>query len=114
MNLFEKIKSLFGKKKAEPSVPIQPENKRLEKPCLKCGQPVFYYENWEHTPNYCKACKRQFDKEKENKQRSGAPRKIVRKCKQCGKSFSFPSTIAHYPNYCRDCRERFKVVKKEK
>ena len=40
LSLFEKIRSLFGKKKAEPSVPIQPENKRLEKPCLKCGQPV--------------------------------------------------------------------------
>ena len=46
----------------------------------KDDQPL-YDPSWDHIPNYCKDCKKKFTAEKEEKQRTGAPRKIKRKCK---------------------------------
>ena len=69
---------------------------------------------WEHIPNYCKDCKQRFAREKEEKQRTGAPRKIKRTCKSCGRIFTFPNTLEHYPNYCLNCRKTRQTQMKAK
>ena len=74
------LKKLFSKKEPVAQVQITETPKLLEKPCRNCGKPVFYDPSWEHIPNYCKACKQEFVREKEEKQRAGEPRKIRRKC----------------------------------
>ena len=53
-------------------------------------------------------------KEKEEKQRAGAPRKIKRKCRECGRIFTFPNTLEHYPTYCPNCRKKHQAEMKEK
>ena len=116
MNLLEKIRNLFHKEKEaampEP-LPVQPAE-RPKKTCKKCGKTFSYDASWDFIPNYCKDCKQQFAREKEEKQRAGAPRKIKRKCKECGNFFTFPSTLPHYPNYCSNCRKRHQAAMKEK
>ena len=116
MNLFEKLKKLFGKA-PRPEVPeTEPEKTaiRPQKACKKCGKMFSYDPAWEFIPNYCKNCKKQFALEKEEKQRAGAPRKIKRKCKECGKFFTFPNTLPHYPNYCPNCRKAHQAAMKAK
>ena len=117
MSLFEKLKNLLRKApepEKAPEIPVKAENTRLKKACKECGKMFSYDPNWEFVPNYCKDCKQKFKMEKEEKQRSGAPRKIKRKCKECGNFFTFPNTLAHYPSYCPNCRKRHKEAQKAK
>ena len=114
MGLFDKIKSLFRKKEAEPVPQPQAQPARLQKTCKSCGKPFTVDPSWEFIPNYCKECKKKFIAEKEEKQRAGAPRKIRRKCKSCGNYFTFPSTLEHYPNYCPNCRKKHQAAMKAK
>jgi hypothetical protein len=84
MRLLEKVKNLF-RKPALPEAPKAAEEKpaaRPRKACKKCGKMFSYDPSWEFIPNYCKDCKKQFTREKEEKQRAGAPRKVKRKCKE--------------------------------
>ena len=115
MKLFERIRALFGKK---PSAPAPaPEEKKPEKEkrvCRECGKSFTINPAWDHIPNYCKECRQRFAKEKEEKQRAGAPRKIKRTCKSCGKVFTFPNTLEHYPNYCLNCRKTHQAQMKAK
>ena len=116
MGLLEKVKKLF-RKPALPEAPKTVEEKpaaRPRKACKKCGKMFSYDPAWEFVPNYCKECKKQFAREKEEKQRAGAPRKVKRKCKECGKFFTFPNTLAHYPNYCPNCRKTHQAAMKAK
>lgn len=116
MGLLEKVKKLF-RKPALPEATKTAEEKpaaRPRKACKKCGKMFSYDPSWEFIPNYCKDCKKQFTREKEEKQRAGAPRKVKRKCKECGKFFTFPNTIAHYPNYCPNCRKAHQAAMKAK
>ena len=121
MTFMDKIRRLFGKAdKAAPAAADSPKTPapvsggRLQKACKNCGKLFSYDPSWDHIPNFCKECKQQFTKEKEEKQRAGEPRKIRRKCKQCGKFFTFPSTLAHYPNYCSNCRKQHQAAMKAK
>ena len=116
MGLLEKVKKLF-RKPALPEAPKTVEEKpaaRPRKKKKKCGKMFSYDPAWEFVPNYCKECKKQFAREKEEKQRAGAPRKVKRKCKECGKFFTFPNTLAHYPNYCPNCRKTHQAAMKAK
>lgn len=114
MNLAEKIKSWFGKKKEPVQEPEMPKPARPRKTCKGCGKTFSYDPSWEHIPNYCKECRKKFTAEREEKQRTGAPRKIRRKCKACGNFFTFPNTMEHYPNYCSNCRKRHQAEMKAK
>ena len=127
MKLLERIKAFFQSTKQAPEMKPQqqPEIKpkdgpageaknRVKKVCKGCGKTFSVDPSWEHIPNYCKACKQRFAKEKEEKQRAGAPRKIRRTCRQCGKVFTFPNTLEHYPNYCPNCRKAHQAAMKEK
>ena len=117
MGLMEKLKALFGRKpepEKAPEPPRKPEDNRQKKACKACGKMFSYDPSWEFVPNYCKDCKQKFIREKEEKQRAGAPRKIKRKCKECGNFFTFPNTLEHYPNYCPNCRRRHKEAQKAK
>ena len=117
LSLLEKIKKMFSRKQkntpevteVQSSVPV-----RIKKTCKKCGKTFRVDPTWEHIPNYCKECKQQFAREKEERQRSGEKRKITRKCRNCGKFFTFPSTLPHYPNYCSNCRKQRQTAMKEK
>ena len=126
MGFLDIIKSFFSKKPADakpekapaPAASAAPapaaEQTRLKKTCKNCGKTFSYDPNWEHIPNYCKECKQQFIREKEEKQRAGAPRKIKRKCRECGNFFVFPSTLEHYPSYCPKCRKAHQAAQKDK
>ena len=115
MNIIEKIKRWFSGKKTVKEPEIQPQaSERISKKCKKCGKIFTVNPSWEHIPNYCKDCKQQFVKEKEDRIRAGKPRQIKRTCKQCGKNFTFPSTLPHYPNYCSNCRKAHQAAMKEK
>ncbi len=116
MEFLKKLKSLFtGKKEpVKEEAPPPAVSTRQKKACKKCGKMFTYDTTWDYIPNYCKDCKTQFAREKEERQRAGAPRRIRRKCKECGNFFSFPSTIAHYPSYCPNCRKRHQAAQKEK
>ena len=103
MKLLEKIRALFKKKQAPAPEPVKLE--KMKRTCKACGKTVTVNPEWEHIPNYCKECKQRFAREKEEKQRAGAPRKIRRTCKSCGRVFTFPSTLEHYPSYCLNCRK---------
>ena len=100
--MFEWLKKLVHK---EPAAVVEvPETPKLmEKPCLNCGQPVFFDPSWDHIPNYCRECKRKHRQDHE------VIRVMRRKCRQCGKEFTFPGNLRHYPNYCRKCREAYKA-----
>ena len=114
MGLIAKLKNLFRKEEKKPAEAAPPAQGKQKKACKKCGKLFTYDPSWEHIPNYCKACKQEFVREKEEKQRAGEPRKIRRKCKQCGRFFTFPNTLAHYPNYCPNCRKQHQAAMKEK
>lgn len=117
MGLIDRLKNLLRKKpepEKAPEVPAKAENTRQKKPCKACGKMFSYDPSWDFIPNYCKDCKQRFAREKEEKQRAGAPRKIKRKCRECGKVFTFPNTLPHYPSYCPDCRKRHKAAQKAK
>jgi len=124
MSWIEKIRAFFHRTPKAPAAPTpvagpveaagKPDGARLKKTCRECGKAFFYDPSWEHVPNYCKECRTRFAREKEEKQRAGAPRRIKRKCKACGKFFTFPNTLAHYPNYCNDCRKRHQAEMKDK
>jgi len=119
MSLFDRIKTLFGKKEtprpAESPRPVEsPKPARPQKVCKGCGKTFSYDPSWEHIPNFCRDCKKKFSQEKEEKQRSGAPRKISRKCKACGRYFTFPNTLEHYPSYCLNCRKKHQAEMKQK
>ncbi len=116
MSLFDKLKNLF-RKPAPQEAPAEPAGKpaaRPQKACKKCGKMFSYDPSWNFIPNYCKDCKKEFAREKEEKQRAGGPRKIRRKCKECGKYFMFPNTLEHYPNYCPNCRKAHQAAMKAK
>ena len=113
MSLLGWIKALFHRKEpAAAPVPEKPE--RIRKTCKKCGKTFTVDPYWEHIPNYCKDCRQKFAREKEERQRAGAPRKIKRTCKSCGRVFTFPNTLEHYPNYCPNCRKAHQAAMKEK
>ena len=123
VKLIEIIKGFFHKQEKQepetaPAPSAQPSgtasSARLKKTCKKCGKTFSYDPAWDHIPNYCKDCRQQFAREKEEKQRAGAPRKIKRKCRECGKFFTFPSTLPHYPNYCSNCRKAHQASMKAK
>ena len=116
MEFLKKLKSLFtGKKEpVKEEAPPPAAGTRQKKACKKCGKMFSYDPSWEFVPNYCRDCKKQFAREKEEKQRAGAPRKVKRKCKECGKFFTFPNTLAHYPNYCPNCRKTHQAAMKAK
>ena len=122
MSFWDKLKNLLIRKKAPggQAAPAaaekaaEPEGARLKKSCKKCGKTFSYDPSWEHIPNYCKDCKKQFMQEKEEKQRAGAPRKIRRRCKECGRFFTFPNTLEHYPSYCSNCRKAHQAAMKDK
>lgn len=117
MGLLERLKNLF-RRAPEPEPAPETQEKagstRVKKACKACGKTFSYDPSWKFIPNYCKDCKQKFVKEKEEKQRAGAPRKIRRKCRECGNFFSFPNTLAHYPSYCPNCRKRHKEAQKAK
>ena len=92
----------------------QNKTERIKKKCKECGKTFTVDPSWEHIPNYCKECRLRFAKEKEEKQRAGAPRKIKRTCRNCGRVFTFPNTLEHYPNYCTNCRKNRKQEMKAK
>ena len=117
IRLFEAIRRLFRRSaETETAAPApeqaQEKKNRKKKACKNCGKMFSYDPSWEHIPNYCRECKQKFAREKEEKQRSGAPRKIKRTCRQCGKVFTFPNTLEHYPNYCSNCRKRHQAEMK--
>ena len=115
MGLIDKLKDLFKKEPEPEKAPEAPEKAtRLKKTCKGCGKMFSYDPSWDFVPNYCKECKQKFVKEKEEKQKAGAPRKIKRKCKECGSFFTFDSTLARYPSYCPNCRKRHKEAQKAK
>lgn len=115
MGLIDKLKNLF-KKEPEPQKALEAPEKaaRQKKTCKGCGKQFSYDPSWDFVPNYCKECKQKFVKEKEEKQRAGAPRKIKRKCRECGNYFTFDSMLARYPSYCPNCRKRHKEAQKAK
>ncbi len=113
MKLWERIKALFKKKEAAP-VPEPAKQEKMKRTCKACGKTFTVNPTWEHIPNYCRDCKQRFSREKEEKQRAGAPRKIKRTCKSCGKVFTFPSTLEHYPSYCLNCRKTHQARMKAK
>ena len=99
MGLLEKVKKLF-RKPALPEAPKTVEEKpaaRPRKACKKCGKMFSYDPAWEFVPNYCKECKKQFAREKEEKQRAGAPRKVKRKCKECGHQAAMKAKYSRKP-----------------
>ena len=87
--LFDFIRKMFSK--SSESVEFEPEFQT--KPCRSCGRPISYNLEWEHIPNYCRECKKEYQKDT-----------ITRTCKRCGKTFSLPSSVQHWPNYCQECR----------
>ena len=93
--LFDFIRKMFSK--GSESVEFEPEFQT--KPCRSCGRPISYNLEWEHIPNYCRECKKEYQKDT-----------ITRTCKRCGKTFSLPSSVQHWPNYCQECRARFRTV----
>ena len=117
MGLADRLKSFFGKTpepEKTPETPGKTGDTRQKKACKACGKMFSYDPSWDFVPNYCKECKQKFVKEKEEKQKAGAPRKIKRKCKECGSFFTFDSTLARYPSYCPNCRKRHKEAQKAK
>ena len=117
MGLIDHLKHLFRKVPEPEKAPenqTKAGNNRQKKACKACGKMFSYDPSWEFIPNYCKDCKQKFMKEKEEKQRAGAPRKIKRKCRECGRIFTFPNTLEHYPSYCPNCRKRHKEAQKAK
>lgn len=100
--MFGFLKKLFGQKEEQP-VEFEPEFQT--RPCRSCGRPISYNPEWEHIPNYCRECKKEYQ-EKQNEKRD----LITRTCKQCGKTFTFPESVQHWPNYCQECRSRFRPV----
>ena len=80
----------------------------------KCGRSFTVDPAWGYVPTFCKECRQQLSKEKETKQRQGAPHDVKRRCKACGQFFSFPSDTASYPSYCPNCRKRHQAEMKEK
>ena len=114
MNLPEKLKNLFGKS-AIPAVPDEAAGKpsaRPQKTCQKCGKLFSYDPSLGFVPNCCKSCKEQLIREKEEKQRAGAPREIRRKCRECGKYFTFPNTLQNFPRTCPNCRKTHQAAMK--
>ena len=108
-------KQLEASEKKSAGKTENPEKtERIKKQCKSCGKTFSVDPSWEHIPNYCKECRQRFAREKEEKQRAGAPRKIRRTCRSCGKVFTFPSTLEHYPNYCPNCRKNRKQEMKAK
>ena len=117
MGWINQLKNLFRKApepEKAPAPPAKEGSTRQKKACKACGKMFSYDPSWDFIPNYCKECKQKFMKEKEEKQRAGAPRKIKRKCRECGNFFTFPSTLARYPSYCPNCRKRHKEAQKAK
>ena len=117
MGLISRLRNLFRKEPEQtnaPEVQTKAGNTRQKKTCKACGKTFSYDPSWEFIPNYCKDCKQKFVKEKEEKQRAGAPRKIRRKCRECGNYFAFPNTLEHYPNYCPNCRKKHQAAMKAK
>ena len=113
MKLLEKIRGFLREDEpVEQPVPAEPQ--KLKKTCEKCGKPFTVDPAWGFVPNFCKDCRQRIDREKEAKQRAGAPHDIRRQCKACGKFFTFPSDTARYPTYCPDCRKRRQAAQKEK
>ena len=116
-SLSGRIRALFRKKETEKPEAVRPESQpapRPRKTCKSCGKSFSYDPSWDHIPNYCKDCRQKLTREKEEKQRAGAPRKITRKCKACGQFFTFPNTLARYPSYCNNCRKRHQAEMKAK
>lgn len=121
MSFISKVLAFFrretkGSEKPEPvsPAPVQSQGTRMKKACKNCGKMFSYDPAWKHIPNYCKECRQKFIREKEEKQRAGAPRKIKRQCKACGRYFTFPNTLEHYPNYCSNCRKQHQAEMKAK
>ena len=120
MSLKDFFNKLFHRKAAPEqkteqstgSAPAAGKPQRLKKTCKNCGKTFSYDPAWDHIPNYCRDCREQFIREKEEKQRAGEPKKIRRKCRECGRFFSFPSTLEHYPRYCSNCRKQHKAAMK--
>ena len=98
--MFEFLKNLFSRSNTHP-VKEEPllEPEFQTKPCRSCGRPISYNPEWEHIPNYCRECKKEY--------RAGL---ITRTCKRCGKTFTLPESVQHWPNYCQECRARFRPV----
>ena len=115
MGLTEKLRNLFRK---TPEQPPEPPEKtggdRVKKTCKMCGKTFSWDPGRGFVPNYCKDCKQKLVREKEEKQRAGAPRQIRRECRECGKIFTFPNTTARYPSYCPNCRKRHSEAQKAK
>ena len=113
MKLLEKIRGFLREEEPEP--PAAPEAPvPLKKACKKCGKTFTVDPSWDFVPTFCKDCKQQLAREKENSQRAGALRDIRRKCRECGKFFTFPSDTARYPSYCPNCRKRHQAAMKKK
>ena len=114
MSLSEKMKNLFRKpapQEAEKTGPADP-SARPKKTCQKCGKMFSYDPSMGFVPNLCKSCKEQSVREREEKQRAGAPREIKRKCRECGKYFTFPNTLPSFPKTCPNCRKTHQAAMK--
>ena len=115
MSLSEKLKNMF--RKPAPQAPAEAAGKpaaRPQKTCKKCGKQFTYDPSMGFVPNYCKNCKEQAVREKEEKQRAGAPREIRRKCRDCGKFFTFPNTLPNFPKTCPNCRKAHQAAMKNR
>ena len=116
MSLSEKMKNLFRKPVSQEAAKPGPENPsaRPKKACKKCGKMFSYDPSLGFVPNFCRNCKEQSVREREEKQRAGTPREIKRKCRECGKYFTFSNTLPSFPKTCPNCRKAHQAAMKAK
>lgn len=98
--VFDFIKKLFSGSSEPEEVTFEPEFQT--RPCRSCGRPISYNPEWEHIPNYCRECKREYQEKRQGL--------VTRTCRRCGKTFTLPESVQHWPNYCQECRARFRPV----
>ena len=113
VKLTDKLRGFL--RREEPAGSAAPEPPaRPVRTCKKCGKSFSVDPSLGYVPNFCRDCKQQLLKEKEQKQRAAAAKEVRRKCKACGKFFTFPGDAVSYPTYCPACRRGRRDAMKEK
>ena len=114
MKLTDKLRGFLRREEPAGSAAPEPPARPPVRTCKKCGKSFSVDPSLGYVPNFCRDCKQQLLKEKEQKQRAAAAKEVRRKCKACGKFFTFPGDAVSYPTYCPACRRGRRDAMKEK